>query len=322
MSCAESPCCTHLQLQTIEFKTIMDVDFAVYLLNFEGIVLQMAFSGTKAKVLLHQACSYLDVPSGLCTVHGTPTQPSICAHYNPYKCGYRHRLTVEVDPEVPLVDRRRMAWFCDQLAFDDERRIVGMPPWEMTLEAFESMPLDRTPAPVPVPRTEEWRAVELTRANGPRRFDDPVVSKPCENCAAWCCKTLVFSRARPGNASELDEFRFTSGFPGVEIGYADDGWALIVRTVCRHLEGNRCSVFGTDDRPLRCSYYDEMGCDYRPRFGNPRPENMVLLDREGFGVLMQTVVFDEVGNILAVPPANVLRNIVEDARASGGHVNI
>jgi hypothetical protein len=311
-----------VQVHTLEFNTIMDVDHATYLLNFEGIVLQMGLSGAKAKVLFHQPCTYLDGPSGLCTVHGTSTQPSICAHYNPYKCGYRHRLTVEVDPEVPLVDRRRMAWFCDQLAFDDDRRVVGMPRWEDVLEAFGSMPLERSPAPPPRPRSEEWQAVKLAPANGPRRSDDPVVAKPCLHCGAWCCRTLVFSRPRPRNASELDEFRFCSGFPGVEIGYADDGWALIVRTVCRHLEDNRCSVFGTSDRPLRCGYYDEMQCDYRPRFGNPAPEDMVLLDREGFGVLMDVVVFDELGKILAVPPAKILRKMVEDARPTGGHVSI
>jgi hypothetical protein len=322
MSCAESPCCTHVQLQTMEFSTLMDVDYATYLLNFEGIILQMAFGGTKAKILFHQPCRYLDQPTGLCTVHGTPTQPSICAHYNPYNCGYRHRLTVEVDPEVPLVDRRRMAWFCDRLAFDDERRVVGMPKWEEVLEAFESMPLDRSSAPPPIPRSEEWQAVTVVPANGPRRFDDPVISKPCQNCVAWCCKTLVFSRKRPRDASELDEFRFCSGFPGVEVGYADDGWALIVRTVCRHLDGNRCSVFGTDERPLRCSYYDEMQCDYRPRFELPKPADMVLLDHQGFAVLMETVVLDEFGKILAVPPANILRSMIEDAQEGNGHVKI
>ena len=78
----------------------------------------------------------LDVPSGLCTVHSTPLQPAVCVHYNAHSCGYRHRMTVEVDPDRPLLDRRRMAWLADRVVFDDNRRVTAVPDWEEMLEAF------------------------------------------------------------------------------------------------------------------------------------------------------------------------------------------
>ena len=120
------------------------------------------------------------------------------------------------------------------------------------------MPLHRTPAPAPEPDpviggVAVHRAVpEGIGRRAPARSAatrDPEVSDPCTGCGAWCCKTLVFNRGLPGDASQLEFLRYCLGFPGVEVGVAADSWAVIVRTTCRHLEDNRCSVFGTDERP-------------------------------------------------------------------------
>jgi hypothetical protein len=305
-------------LRKIELKTLIDVDYANYLLNFEGITIGLGSDAT-ARVYLNQPCSYLDVPSGLCTVHGTPTQPSICVHYNAHTCQYRHAMTVDTHPEQPLMDRQRMQWFLEQVSFDDDRQVVGFPEWADVIDAFQKIPLERhiAPAPPPDPVTEQWRSIVLStdgsRGQRPaaRHFADPAVSDPCQGCAAWCCHTLVFSRELPETASQVDYFRYCVGFPGVELGIADDGWAVIVRTTCRHLDGNRCSVYGTDERPLKCSYYDALKCTYRVHFGTPRPEELVRITRDHFPILADTIVFDDVGQIRVLPPVDVLRDRIE-----------
>ena len=266
LSCTTSPCCTHLLLGDFEIESLLDIDHGVYLLNFEGIMLGLR-RDRRVDVYLHQSCGFLDVPSGLCTVHSTPLQPAVCAHYNAHSCGYRHRMTVEVDPDRPLLDRHRMAWLADRVVFDDNRRVTAVPDWEEMLEAFASMPMQRSLAspPEPDPIIEEWRSVVLSKkgsdtdARPIRQYRDREVSDPCTGCGAWCCKRLVFNRGLPGDSSQLEFLRYCLGFPGVEVGVAADSWAVIVHTTCRHLAGDRCSVFGTDERPLKCGYYDALG---------------------------------------------------------------
>lgn len=329
LSCSDSPCCTHLMLQGIEFRTLAEVDHAIYLLNFEGVILEMSRPGAQALVYFQQSCRYLDSASGLCTVHGTSDQPWICVHYNAYSCDYRRDMVGEGRPDVPHVDRRRMAWYAEQLIFDEDRRVVGRPEWDEVVEAFASMPIERhtAPPPAPDPMIEEWRSIVLSakpstdRPLSPHRYNDPVVSDPCQPCEAYCCKTLVFSRPPPADTSKLDEFRYCLGFPGVELAVSDDEWAVVVRTTCRHLDGSQCSVFGTDERPLQCSYYEALKCTYRPHFGRPRPDDMVRISRQQFGVLADAVYFDDAGKLSATPSVEVLRQLLEDAeRVAAGQL--
>lgn len=327
LTCAASPCCTYLLLRDFQIETVLDVDYAQYLLNFEGIYLGLA-NDQKVDVYLYQPCGYLDVPSGLCTVHSTPLQPAVCVHYNGHCCGYRTRMTVEVDPERPILNRARMDWLAERLVFDDERRVTGGPEWQDVLAAFETIPLDRKPLAVPEadPIVEEWRSIVLTekrqqaREPSVRRHSDPDVSNPCQSCSAWCCKKLVFNRGLPATASQLEFLRYCLGFPGVEVGVSGDSWAVIVSTRCRHLEGDRCSVFGTDERPLRCSYYDALNCSYRTHFGVPKPEEIVRVSREQFPLVTDSIVFDDLGRVLAIPPVNVLQQLLEDAER--GHAGV
>jgi hypothetical protein len=319
MTCSTSPCCTYLLLRDFQLDTVLDVDYAQYLLNFDGIYLGLA-KDRKMDVYLYQPCGYLDVPTGLCTVHSTPLQPAVCVHYNGHCCGYRSRMTVEVDPERPILNRARMDWLAEHMVFDDERRVTGGPQWDDILAAFETLPLERTPlaAPEPDPMIEQWRSIALTAKSqrdepSVHRYADAEVSDPCQSCSAWCCKKLVFNRGLPVNASQLEFLRYCLGFPGVEVGVAADGWAVIVSTRCRHLYGDRCSVFGSEERPLRCSYFDALSCSFRSHFGVPRPEEIVRVNRDQFGLVANSIVFDELGQVVAIPPVNVLRNLLEDA---------
>lgn len=319
LTCASSPCCTYLVLRKMTIDSLLNLDYAFYLLNFEGILLGFAPKGG-VRVYLHQPCGFLDVSSGLCTVHNTPAQPSICSHYDAYLCKYRHIMTAEVHPGETMVDRRRLSWFADHVTFDDERRVVDTPEWATMLSAFAGMPLERrsAPPPPPDPVAEQWRAIVLspTRPDPPERlfgYSDPTVTDPCQGCQAWCCTTLVFGRDVPETVSHLDFFRYSLGFPGVRLGVAEDGWALVVRTTCRHLDDGRCSVYGTAERPLRCASYDELSCSYRVHFGTPQPDELVLIDRTHFPVLAQLLIFDDGGNVRGVPSTEQLRFRVEEA---------
>jgi hypothetical protein len=324
LTCSTSPCCTYLLvLQQFPLRTLLDVDHARYLLNFDGIIAGLTQDGV-AEFYFRQNCRYLDVPSGMCTVHETPDQPAICVHYNAYSCMYRHRMTVEVDPERPLLDRHRLAWYTEHLSFDDARRVVATPTWDEVIEAFHAMPLERdvAPPPPPDPVVEEWRSITLSTkgargaAPGLRRVSEPEVSNPCQGCGAWCCKTLIFGREAPKDAGQLDFLRYCLGFPGVELGIGDDGWAIVVRTTCRHLVDNKCSVFGTEERPLKCGYFDALGCKYRIDFGTPRPEGLVRINYAQFGALANAIVFDDLGRIIGLPTVQVLRERVENAERS------
>lgn len=325
-SCTTSPCCTYLLLGDFRIGTLLDVDHAVYLSNFEGIYLGLDRE-RKVDIYFYQPCGYLDVPSGLCTVHGTPVQPAVCVQYNAHVCGYRHRMLVDVDGDHPQLDARRVEWLAENTVFDDDRSVVALPDWEEMLEAFRAMPLTRTPAPAPAPDpiSEEWRSIVLSqkapdRETRPlRHYGDPEVSEPCTGCGAWCCRTLIFNRGLPGDVSQLEFLRYCLGFPGVEVGVAADSWAVIVHTRCRHLEGNRCGVFGTSQRPLKCGYYDATSCAYRRHFGDPRPDDILRLSQRHFRVVADSIIFDDVGRIVALPPLDVLRNRVEGAeRAMAG----
>ena len=322
LSCKNSPCCTHLLLSDFRVKTLMDVDYARFLLNFDGIVLGLD-QDWKMDVYLYQSCSRLDQASGLCTVHGTPLQPAVCVHYNGHTCGYRTRMDVdrhEVDEVRPLVDAARMEWLAGELGFDEERHISHAPDWAAIREGFAAIPLHRQALPVPAtdPVYQEWQSIVLSgrpseRESELHRYGDHEVSSPCEGCGAWCCKTLVFNRGVPGEASQLEFLRYCVGFPAVEIGVAEDGWAVLVHTTCRHLDGNRCAVFGQPERPLKCGYYDALSCGYRGHFGVPEPRDIVRVKRDQFEAVASTLAFDELGRVVAIPPLDLIRRHVEES---------
>jgi hypothetical protein len=321
LSCSASPCCTYLLLCAINLKTFMDVDRAIYLANFDGIVIALGTSARTLQVYLHQPCRYLDVPNGLCTVHSTPLQPSVCVHYSSHWCAYKKVFGPELDPANPVMDAQMMAWFAQHIVFDDDRDVVSVPRHEDVLAAFRNMPIERKPLAVaePDPVVEQWRSIVLSDRGSvatqvrPHHFVDPEVSSPCEGCQAWCCKYLMFERDIPSNYEELDFLRFSLGFPNVELAITDTKWSLLVRTTCRHLDGNRCSVYGTNQRPLKCSYYSALGCAYRTELGVPRPDGLLRVRREHFEAIAETVAFDDLGRVVAIPSLDLLRTRIEGA---------
>ena len=72
-------------------------------------------------------------------------------------------------------------------------------------------------------------------------------------------------------------------------------------------------MYGQPERPLICKYYDAMKCEYKPQFGVPRPAHSMRVRLEQFAGLMATIEFDESGNVLGMPPLEILRaSVVEN----------
>lgn len=314
LTCEGSPCCTHLPLRSFEVTSLADLDYARYLLNFEGIELGIADTGAW-DVFYVRPCRFLD-DEARCSLHGTAAQPSTCKTYNAHSCGYRHTLAPDATDYVRL-DRARFEFLMEGILFDEDRNIASVPGWEVIVENLQAMPLvepDLGPAPAS-PALDAWAKEVLTGAEPApatlRMGLDADFLNPCEGCAAYCCQHLVFPLSVSRTASSLDYVRFALGFPGVEVGVADDSWCLTVRTTCRHLDGGQCSVFGQPDRPLVCSSYDALGCTYRSAYGLTRPPKFLRITLEHFPFLLECCGFDEDNNLVAVPSVTQLRAHVE-----------
>lgn len=316
-TCSTSPCCTHLPLQSFAVRTMVELDRVLYLLGFDRIVVGVSVSG-EWSAYYHEACRYLDETAG-CSLHGTTAQPAICQNYNPYSCWYRKVLTTDVHPDFVRVDSARLAWILERTAFDEERTIVGVPDWDEMVVAFADLPLAPA-APAervhPDPVAELWQEVVLGR----RPDVPPVVvdgltaaaGDPCTGCSAPCCDTLVFPVSWPSTVGSLDYLRFCLGFPGVEVGVSDEGWTLVVKTRCRHLEGSRCGIFDSPERPLLCRYYDAHRCTYKASFGTARPDGLVRVRLEQLASLGELFEYDAIGAATGLPPAAAVREHVEN----------
>lgn len=319
--CSTSPCCTHLPLHRFQIRTLVDLDHAIYLLNFERIELGISPSG-EWSVFYGYPCRFLDTrnPSNyLCTIHGRELQPQICVHYSPYTCWYRKALGADPAPDFLRIDRKRMEWIAERVEFDDNRVIVSVPTWAELAEMCANSPLESEPIaqppPAPDPVFEQWLE---DSAPGPTRARPAALRAyqefldPCTDCSATCCTTLVFPHGQPETRRNLDYLQFALGFPGVEVGIADGNWQLVVKTRCRHLTANnRCGVFGQPSRPILCKYYDATSCTYVVNFGQPRPPGFLRIQLEQFYWLTETVDFAPDGTIVQMPVTEELRAHIE-----------
>jgi hypothetical protein len=323
MTCASSPCCTHVPLHTFQVRTFRDLDHAIYLLNFERIVLGLAPNGDWSVYYKHP-CRFLDrtdASNALCTIHGSDMQPRICVNYSPYTCWYRQALTPGVSAGFLTIDRRRLELILEQVRFDDARNVVETPDWPALMELCASIPLSPEPlepsadGPGPDPVFEQWLEDAAAGLVPPprRRRGYADFLDPCTGCGAWCCKTLVFPFRRPAARRNLDYLQFMLGFPGIEVGVSDGDWTIAVRTRCRHLTAdNRCGVYGQPERPSLCRYFDATGCSYVSQFGAPRPPGFLRIRLEQFFWLVEAIGFDGDGAIVELPPTEQLREVVEE----------
>ena len=318
LACTGSPCCRYVNLKTFDLSTVSDIDQALYALNFEGVFISLVRDMQTAQVFFHQDCRHLD-PQGLCSIHSTPAQPSICIQYQSHDCAYRQAFGELVNDEQPVVDRDQMRWFVEQLTFDEDRRVVGRPFWPDVVEGFRRLAKPRSPLRAePTSGLLQIRpsrtAADLESA-GPHRFSDPGVGQPCDSCPAYCCHNLVFPRRPPANARELDFLRYALGFPSIELKLSDDEWAVVVKTSCRHNVDGRCAVYGSDERPIRCSDYDEFHCDYKTHFGDAGSSESLHIGPNEFPFLADLIVFDDMGRVRYVPPVGAVAQALHGTQA-------
>lgn len=322
-ACPQSYCCTHVPLHQFALRTVLHVDQAGYLLNFEGILLGLD-SELVVTVYLNQPCTHLDQPSGLCTVHGTDLQPGECRHYPAFACDYRHRMADGNDPEHLLLDRARFDWLASTLYFDDLRDLVAGSEWPDTVAGVSAIPLSRRPAPMPPPdpAMAEWQDVVIGRkAPSERsravRYDDLAVQQPCAGCAAYCCQVLVFNQDIPTHLADLDRIRYLLGFPSIELAVADGDWSILVHTRCRHLAGTECGVFGQPERPLKCAALPSVGCEYKPMLGDYDPDRQLRIRADLFPVLQNALAYASDGTVLGVPPVSLINQLMQNALRAG-----
>jgi hypothetical protein len=320
-ACAGAPCCTHLPLHSFKITNMIELDHAVYLLNFDRIQLGLSASGDWSVYYVYP-CRFLDRQDFSCTVHNTPAQPHICVHYNPYNCWYKRVFTRSVSEEFLQIDHRRLQFILGRIRFDEGRNIVEAPDWATLVEELGRLPLEPTnhspDALLQDPIFETWQQLvvlgsETSNGRVPPEegFSYADVQDPCQGCAAYCCETLVFPQSLPSSAGNLDFYRFCLGFPGVELGIAADGWSVVVKSRCSHLQGHRCTLYGQPERPLICKYYDAWKCTYKPNFGLPRPASFLRIRLEQFEQLVGRFRFDEQGAIVEFPSPDVIREDVE-----------
>jgi hypothetical protein len=128
-NCSSSPCCTHLPLTNFKVTNLLELDHAIYLLNFDNIELTISALGDWSAYYAYP-CRYLNRKTFECTVHNDPRQPQICVHYNPYNCWYKRVFTVGQSDEVVRIDRPRLELLLEHIEFDEQRRITSVPGWD------------------------------------------------------------------------------------------------------------------------------------------------------------------------------------------------
>ncbi len=311
-----APCCTYLPLHTFTIANIRDLDHALYLLNFPRIELGLSANGEWG-VYYRYPCRFLDVEKARCTIYGDDTRPSICQHYNPYACWYKRALSPAGHPSFLRVNRRRMIALAEQLVFDADMNIVGIPDWAALTALCEALPLDPqygAAADAEDAVFERWlydAALGAADAVAEPEYSYTALLNPCAGCHAYCCRYLLFPQPAPTTRVALDYLQFFLGFPGLQVGVSDGEWFVIVRTRCQHLVDNRCAIYGRPERPQICKFYDAHGCQYVPQFGAPRPDSFMRIELEQFYWLVEAIGFDKHGNITRMPALDAFRQHVE-----------
>lgn len=314
--CGQSPCCTYLPLHSFKVTNLVELDHALYLLNFANIELGLSASGDWS-VYHTLPCHLLDTEAFTCTVHDGPAQPQICVHYNAYRCWYKRVLSDGETEDFLRIDRGRMAFILEHLRFDAGRSLVEVPDWSLMQKTFAGTPAGEPGPrlfPAADPMLQRWKEL-ATGAQPAPELPPPLTYEQardaCGGCPAYCCERLIFPHGMPSTWSNLDFLQFTLGFPGVELAITDQAWSVVVRTRCQHLNDGRCALYGRPERPLICKYHAAQTCSYRAHFGQPRPGHLLRVTASELPLIMEGFGFDPQGLITVFPTTEQMRNHLE-----------
>lgn len=293
-------CCTYLPLKDILITNIMVLDHLYYLLHFEGIELLLV-DGNIWRVHYSNKCTFL-TESNLCSLHNTPEKPNICKTYNPYNCFYKPAFDKTEAPNYVRINLERLEFISNYMEFDDDRNIAKLPDIS---EIFHLLPPYQKKSLPNKATFPEQKDVE-------HNLTVERVKQPCSNCESYCCNTLYFEMEAPRHISNLDYFRFCTGYPNVFVTLHEGQWYVTIKSTCKNYDPSsefRCKVFGKDERPIHCSMYDEMKCEYIKRFVPSATSPNVVLQNKHIATLEKMCTYDSLGNITYLPDAYSLQSL-------------
>lgn len=98
--CAATPCCTALLFERRPPTSRESLEFMRYQAGFPGI--EITVSPTGWRTLVRTTCSFLDEETSRCTLYGLPERPTLCTHYNQFRCDYRRFFSAGADTVLRL----------------------------------------------------------------------------------------------------------------------------------------------------------------------------------------------------------------------------
>lgn len=308
-TCRSSPCCSMLQLDVLTTIGLMELDKINFYLNFDNIEILLT-EGWEWNIYYHYPCRYYGPGESKCRIHDTGQQPGVCIHYNPYSCFYKKLDRARHNPGRGMIwiNRERLDFLLSQISFAEDRKIAEIPETAKLHEPLSRIPY-RVPHQVTVPGEGE---PTISAKKAVKSHVD--LQNPCQECDAYCCRSLMLPQSKPLTYTSLDFNRYALCFPGIELGISDDTWYIVAQTRCRHLEDSGCAVYDKEERPLVCRYYNARQCAHKACFEKASPNGFMRVGYEEFDRLMETFKFDEDGNIIADYGVNSLREHLSASR--------
>jgi Fe-S-cluster containining protein len=88
------------------------------------------------------------------------------------------------------------------------------------------------------------------------------VDGKCSRClGSTCCTYTTEALSTPTAKADFDHMLWQISHAGVEIYKDQDGWYLLIRGSCEHLQpGGGCGIY--DHRPQVCRDYDNDWCEF------------------------------------------------------------
>lgn len=312
--CGDSPCCCLFHMRDMRTKTLLELDTIKYYLNFYSIEILLS-PGFNWSVYYSRPCRFLDLKTAECRIHNLPhQQPSVCIHYNPYHCFYKTVQTAKsgFSPDMIWINRERFDFLLSRTQFDDDRQIVGIENEGQTYRelyqiAYYPPTEDKMVFEADGTKPDAGGLENKTNIHSQEKsYTD--MQQSCDDCNAFCCSNIVLPVEIPTTHTNLDYLKYNLGFPGVELGIADNEWIMTVKTSCRHLKDSKCMLYGHAERPLCCKYYDVSQCSYRLYFDMSGQPNYIKAGYEEFNRIIADFKFDAAGNIVEGLNMELLRN--------------
>ena len=294
LQCSDAPCCKLLHLEDFPIASLVDFDKIGYYLNFENIEAILS-PGGKCTIYYSATCRFFQEEDATCSIHNQKEQPSICMHYSPYRCFYKHAEKDKKSIEYGNIwlNQERLSRIQEMVLFDEDRQIAQVPPFQEMVQVVNTIP---------------YRKESHSGSSCPETFREEM-SGPCSRCGALCCTHLLFPSMIPSTRGNLDYYQYTLGFPGVEYLVTNKVWGVLVHTRCKYLnKGNGCSVYNKDERPLYCRYFDPYKCYVRQLLNTSYKVN---LNYDNFSLIKGGIYFDELGNFKGIESVEVLQTLLD-----------